>query len=726
MMLPHDPDILYSYMNQQLRDKYTSLLQLLDDLDDDPAPALETLSRAGYTYDARLNRFTRAKIRKEKTMKAIAVDEFTHLKFLSQVRFSPNGKNACFVRSEIDAKADEYRSYLYILRNGKAEQLTAFGKESSFIYLDDDTLLFPGKRESEKGSAAQEPSPESRYYKMSLTGGEAQLFLTFPIPTFRPEMLPGGDFLLLGSTMPGFEDLFEGDPKRIATWKKHMKDNADYEEIEQVPWWWNGHGVTKGAYTSLFRYDVRRKKLCRLSALGENVQDYKLSNDKKTVFFMTSPVRPLLPMHGVNTLKALALDGEASPRTLLQSHEGLEIEGFEPAASFLLILASDRKYGLNTDADFYRLDYASGKLRLLARHGESIGSSVGSDIRYGGGQSLKVVGDVCYFISTRFDGAGLYKLESGKIDVVCDRAGSIDCFDVFDGKLLMVALFDMKAQELYDEKGRQLTRFNQAALRGRYVAIPKELKAPRDGYEVHGFVLEPKDYDESKKYPVILDIHGGPKTVYGPVFYHEMQYWAGKGYFVVFCNPTGSDGRGAFMDIRGKYGTVDYDDIMAFLDTALQAYPAMDRNNLFETGGSYGGFMTNWIIGHTDRFNACASQRSISNWFSMYGVSDIGVGFTEDQNLSSPWDEPEKLWLHSPMKYARNVKTPTLFIHSFEDYRCPIDQGYQMFTSLIANGVEAKMVCFKGENHELSRSGKPTHRLKRLNEITAWFEKHKK
>ena len=109
----------------------------------------------------------------------------------------------------------------------------------------------------------------------------------------------------------------------------------------------------------------------------------------------------------------------------------------------------------------------------------------------------------------------------------------------------------------------------------------------------------------------------------------------------------------------------------------------------------------------------------------MYGVSDIGVGFTEDQTLSSPWQDPEKLWFHSPLQYADRVKTPTLFIHSFEDYRCPIDQGYQMYTALIKHGVEARLVAFKGENHELSRSGKPSHRLKRLNEITEWFEKHR-
>ena len=136
--------------------------------------------------------------------------------------------------------------------------------------------------------------------------------------------------------------------------------------------------------------------------------------------------------------------------------------------------------------------------------------------------------------------------------------------------------------------------------------------------------------------------------------------------------------------------------------------------------------MTNWIIGHTDRFRACASQRSISDWFSFWGVSDIGVAFTEDQCAADPWTDREKLWEQSPLKYADRVRTPTLFIHSFEDYRCPIDQGYQMFTALVARGVESKIVCFRGENHELSRSGKPSHRLKRLQEITGWFDSHRK
>lgn len=232
---------------------------------------------------------------------------------------------------------------------------------------------------------------------------------------------------------------------------------------------------------------------------------------------------------------------------------------------------------------------------------------------------------------------------------------------------------------------------------------------------------------KQKKYPAILDIHGGPKTVYGKVFYHEMQVWASKGYFVFFCNIHGSDGRGnEFMDIRGKYGTIDYDELMQFTDKVLETYPQIDASKVGVTGGSYGGFMTNWIIGHTDRFACAASQRSIANWISFSQTSDIGPYFAQDQQSATYYENPEKLWWHSPLKYARNVKTPTLFIHSDEDYRCPLCEGLQMLNALLDQNIEARMCLFHGENHDLSRTGLPQHRLRRLNEITNWMEQHLK
>lgn len=178
--------------------------------------------------------------------------------------------------------------------------------------------------------------------------------------------------------------------------------------------------------------------------------------------------------------------------------------------------------------------------------------------------------------------------------------------------------------------------------------------------------------------------------------------------------------------IFGKYGTIDYDDLMKFTDIVLEKYPAIDKARVGVTGGSYGGFMTNWIIGHTNRFACAATQRSISNWISFYGTSDIGMFFTEDQIHGNIFENPEKLWEDSPLKYAKNIQTPTLFIHSDEDYRCPLEQGLQLYTAMVDKGIEARFVLFHGENHELSRGGKPKHRVRRLEEITGWMERYLK
>jgi dipeptidyl aminopeptidase/acylaminoacyl peptidase len=193
----------------------------------------------------------------------------------------------------------------------------------------------------------------------------------------------------------------------------------------------------------------------------------------------------------------------------------------------------------------------------------------------------------------------------------------------------------------------------------------------------------------------------------------------------LFANPRGSDGKGnEFADIRGKYGTIDYEDLMDFLDACLEKAPAINQDKLYVTGGSYGGFMTNWIVGHTNRFKAAATQRSISNWLSFYGTSDIGYYFASDQADGHPIHDLDKLYEQSPIKYAMHIKTPLLFIHSDKDHRCPIEQAQQLYAILKTNHVDTKLVWVKDENHELSRSGKPQARIKRLKEITEWFKNH--
>ena len=249
----------------------------------------------------------------------------------------------------------------------------------------------------------------------------------------------------------------------------------------------------------------------------------------------------------------------------------------------------------------------------------------------------------------------------------------------------------------------------------------------RDGVELDGWVLKPVGYEPGKKYPAILEMHGGPKAIFGSVFHHEMQILANMGYFVFWTNPRGSDGRGSeFAAMTGNLGGIDFNDFMDFTDEVLKRYTDIDEKRVGICGGSYGGFMCNWMIGHTDRYAAAASQRSISNYFTKSLTTDIGYNHNMSQLDSDPWKSFDTVWKHSPLKNGHLAKTPTLFIQSDEDYRCWMSDALQMFSALKLNGVDSKVVLFHGENHELSRSGKPENRITRLTEICEWFEKYVK
>ena len=249
----------------------------------------------------------------------------------------------------------------------------------------------------------------------------------------------------------------------------------------------------------------------------------------------------------------------------------------------------------------------------------------------------------------------------------------------------------------------------------------------KNGYTMEGYVIHPAGYEPGKKYPAVLEIHGGPKGVSGGVFFHEMQCLASDGYFVIFSNPRGSDGRGeAYADITEAFGRDDFADLMEFTDQALAHCPDIDEKRVGICGGSYGGFMCNWMIGHTDRYGAAVSQRSISNYATKCLYTDIGYYANRLQMEAYPWEDFHKVWSMSPLSGAVNAKTPTLFLQSDEDYRCWMGDAIQMFSAVKRQGTDAKLVLFHGENHELSRSGKPENRMTRLKELEEWFEKYLK
>ena len=665
-------------------------------------------------------------------MKALNLDAFTNYAFLSGLRCGPEGGLA-FVTAKADTEENAYRRDLwYKPEQGGAIQLTTDGKSGGFLWDGPNTLLFSSGRDPEQKKRQEAGEEYTAFYRMNTQGGEAQKAFSVPLSASLEEKVRDGLYLLRVDWDLRFSKAhaLKGSAKEELL--KEKKEERDYQVLDELPFYFNGQGYVNKHRDALFLYEEGTGKLTRITRETFSTGSARISPDGKRVLFTGQNFT--VKMKDKSGVYVYDIDqGKTTQLLPLRTYEVYDALWW---GETILLLATDHKrYGLNENVQFYTIDPATGEMSLLAPYEDAIGSSVGSDCRLGGGQAWLVYQGKFYFTATIRNASQVFCLEpSGDIRPVYTQEGSVDCMDIANSQLYFIGMQDMKLQELYrwdlaSSQREQLTSVNQAVLEGQYVASPQKLTFENDGTDLDGWVLLPKDFDPEKAYPGVLDIHGGPKTVYGEVFYHEMQYWANLGYFVFFCNPRGGDGRGnEFADLKGKYGTIDYDDLMAFTDKVLEKYPQIDQNRLCVTGGSYGGFMTNWIVGHTHRFAAAATQRSIANWVGFGFTSDIGEGFARDQmgigTKGTVWNSMEKMWEHSPLKYLDNCSTPTLVIHSDEDYRCPLFEGYQIYSALQQRGVETRMVIFHGENHELSRSGKPRHRIRRLSEITNWFEKH--
>jgi dipeptidyl aminopeptidase/acylaminoacyl peptidase len=306
-------------------------------------------------------------------------------------------------------------------------------------------------------------------------------------------------------------------------------------------------------------------------------------------------------------------------------------------------------------------------------------------------------------------------------------------YDYLDGRLVRTGSTAPNLSELYAGE-KQLTHVGRDFGSGRELVTPERFTAiSKDGTEVEAWIARPAGCEEGTKYPALLNIHGGPFTQYGNGFFDETQVYAGGGYAVVYSNPRGSSGYSeewgrAIMgpgELGPGWGSVDYEDLLAVVETAVDRFDFVDGERLGVLGGSYGGYMTSWIVGHTDRFKAALSERAVNNLVSMYGSSDVGWVF-KGYHGEFVHDDVGRYLQISPWTYAKQIETPLLIVHSEQDLRCNIEQAEQLFTTLRLLGRDVELVRFPGESHELTRSGNPVHRVQRFELVLEWFDRYLK
>ncbi len=628
-------------------------------------------------------------------------EDLTAYAFLSEPTLSPDGSLAAISVHRALLEKDEYEGNLWLvpLNGGPPRQLTTAGKDGGPKFSPDGKrILFTSRREIGKDDKG------NGLYLIPVDGGEAQLLLRRKEGIEAPSWSPDGARILFLSN--------------VGT------DDEDVRTVRRINFWFNDKGFVYNLRKHAFVLDLATNEAKQLTQGELDVAHAYWSHDGTRVAYVasTEDLRPYLS-------DLFVLDVATGTATQLTVHT-MEIDcaAWSPDDRTIAITGDDLPRGFASHQHLWTIDSAGGTPQRLEGLDRNLSNSLNCDVRMGGVNSEpKWVGDRILFAVADGGSLHLYAIcpSDRKAEIVVGGDRCVEAFQARGDTIVFTAMERSRLPELYVHQGgvRGLTSFNAKAGEDLDLLAPERLNfRASDGATIEGWILRPR---KEGKIPLILYVHGGPKTAFGHSYMHEFQTFAAKGYGVLFVNPRGSDGyTEAFADIRGHYGERDYRDLMEAVDYAIAHYPWVDGSRLAVAGGSYGGFMTNWVIGQTGRFKAAVTDRSIANWWTFWATSDIGPHFTKDQIGMDPWDDEETILAKSPIRYVKKATTPLLIVHSFDDLRCWHVEALQMFTALKYYGKEVEMVLVPKENHDLSRAGKPKHRVARLKAYLRWFDTH--
>ena len=532
------------------------------------------------------------------------------------------------------------------------------------------------------------------------------------------------------------------DGSRIAYSSTQFPENEKEEDkpeplvVNKMKYKSDASGFWQGEYVHIFTVDIDSGTHTQLTdgELSYTLFDWTADSEQLIVASVNQENTDFI---FTNDLILLSVNSKEQTQLTDQTHV-ISDASASPDGKYLAVRAHEREYDNATQNEIYLLELATNIwTKLTGDWDVQLGPVVAADFLQNtvdpglvwAGDSLSLT-----FLVSEQGNVGIYQITvDGQREAILTGNQHVYGYSISsDGRTLVAGISESgHPGDLYnvspgtDEQTR-LTTSNDSFLEEVEVVQAEEVRfKSEEGHELQGWLLKPAGFSDGESYPLIVEIHGGPHAMYANSYLHEFQTLAARGFAVLYINPRGSLGYGQeFVNaVRGDYGGGDYRDIMAAVDYVLEQNAWIDETRLGVTGGSYGGFMTNWIVGHTNRFKAAVTQRSISNWTSFYGVSDIGYYFTEWQ-IQADLDDTDKLWKHSPLAYVNQIETPLLILHGEKDYRCPIEQAEQLYIALKRREKTTTFIRFPESNHELSRSGKPSLRLRRLEAIGEWFEQY--
>ncbi|WP_251549264.1 alpha/beta hydrolase family protein [Neobacillus muris] len=659
------------------------------------------------------------------TRKGIQSTDLYELKSAANPQFAPDGNSFIYVETTIDKETDDYQSHLFFqgLTGDEPAVQWTFGKGKNYSpsWSPDGTeLAFISSR-----------SGKNQLFCLSKFGGEARQLTNLPSGASHPVWSPDGKTIAFVTSLKLDQTLSnqeEADKKQ---------DKPQPLEVSQMKYKSDSSGFWQGQYSQIAVIDINSGEVTQLTEGNVDYALYGWSPDGQNLLIGAD----LEEQSDLSFNQDIFLL-EVNTKKLAPITNGtgyFEKASFSPNGQWIGIIGHEREYENATHPKIWVYQLETQELTCLTSNWDvPVGNLMVGDFQQGvtdPGLVWNHSSDGLYFLATDRGNTNLYFASvNGAIQPQTTGDQHVYGFTIDHSSNTAICAISQPAQigDLYSvslpdgQILRRLTEVNRDYLQAIELSTPETIEfESENGWKVQGWLIKPLGFEAGKKYPLILEIHGGPHMMYGNTFMNEFQILAAEGYAVLYMNPRGSHGYGQdFVDaVRGDYGGNDYQDLMNGMDYVLQHFDFIDESRLGVTGGSYGGFMTNWIVGQTNRFKAAVTQRSISNWISFYGVSDIGYYFTEWQ-IQSDFRDIQTLWKHSPLAYVENVETPLLILHSEKDYRCPIEQAEQYFIALKRLGKQTKFVRFPDQNHELSRSGKPVLRMNRLDYITGWFKEY--